>query len=104
MIVRRKRQLIDACSGIPHSNRVRTVNLQRSVVRGDQRPGARIEKVLRHGNRQRRPLFRIGGRAQLIQQHKRTRIRQPRKTVEVDDVRGESRERLFDRLRIADVG
>ena len=73
-------------------------------MRGDQRPRAALKKVVRHGHGQRRALFGIGRGAQLIEQHQRTRIGQPREPVEVGDVRGKSRKRRLDRLRIANIG
>jgi hypothetical protein len=73
-------------------------------MRRDQRPRARLEKMMRHGHGQRRTLFRIGGGAQLVEQHERARIGEPREPVKIGDVRGEGGERRFDRLRIADVG
>jgi hypothetical protein len=49
-------------------------------------------------------LFRIGGRAQLVEQHQRLRGGMVRDEIDVGDVRGKRRQVLLDRLVIADVG
>ena len=104
LIIRSQRLFIHARRRVAHSGRVRRVHLERSVVRRDQRPRPTPEKIRRHGHGQRRALLGIGGRAQFIQQHQRALAGQPRKPVQIRDVRGKCRERGFDRLCIADVG
>ena len=56
----------------------------------------------RHG--QCRAFFRIGGGAQLVEDHERSRSRRPRDEVDIGDVRGKSRKVLLDRLVVADIG
>ena len=74
------------------------------MVGGDEAPGAAVEKITRDRHCQGRSFFRVGGRAQLIEQHQGGRIRQLRDALQVGDVGGEGREVLLDRLGIADIG
>jgi len=62
------------------------------------------QEVLRNRHRQRGAFFRIGCRAQLVEQHQRLRTSRARDEINVGDVRGKSREILFDRLIVANVG
>ena len=104
LIVGRERDFIHAGRGVQHAGRVGRVDLERGVVRGDERPRAGGQEVAGDGHGQRRAFFGIGGGAQFVEQHQRARIGQPREPVEIGDVRGEGGERGLDRLRVADVG
>ena len=95
---------IHAGRGIQYAWRVGGIDLERGVVRGDQRPGARLQKVAGNGHGQRGAFFGIGGGAKLVEQNQRLLAGQPGEPVEIGDVRGKSGERGFDGLRIADVG
>ena len=61
--------LVEACGGVEHALRVGGVDLERGVVGGDKRPGARLEEVICDGDGERCALFGIGGGAKLIEQH-----------------------------------
>ena len=53
---------------------------------------------------QRRPFFRIGPRPQLVDQDERFRRRRPQDPDNIRHMPGKCRERLFDRLLVADIG
>ena len=71
---------------------------------GDHRDAADAPEMLGNGDRQRRSFFRIGGRAQFIQQHQRVCRRGARDEVDIGDVGGERRKILLDGLVVADIG
>ena len=104
LIVGNQRHFIHAGRCIQHAGSIGGVDLERRVVRGDQRPRTRGEKKAGHCDGESRAFFRIGGRSQLVQQHQRIRIRKPREAIEVGDVRGEGRQRCLNGLRVANVG
>ena len=104
LVVRRQRNFVDARCGVDHAFGIGGVNLERSVVRGDERPCARLEKEMRDRNGKRGAFFRIGGGAEFIEQHERTWSGEPREAVEIGDVRGEGGERCLNGLSVADVG
>ena len=60
LIIGHKRPLIHACCGIAHARRVGRVNLERGVMRRDQRPRSGLEKMMRHGDGESRAFFGIG--------------------------------------------
>ncbi len=90
--------------GVEHSRRVGRINLQRGVVGGDDAEARRAPEVVGNGHGQRRALFGIGRRTQLVEQHQRMRGRLVRDEIDVGDVRRKGREVLLDRLVVADVG
>ena len=104
LVVGRERHFIHAGRGVEHAGRVGGVDLERGVVRGDQRPRARRQKVAGNGHGQRGAFFGIGGGAELVEQHQRARAGEAREPVEVGDVRGEGGELRLNGLRVADVG
>ena len=104
LVIRNQRLLIHARRRIAHARCIRRVDLERSVMRRDQRPRTGRQKMRRHGHGQRRALLGIGRRAQFIEQHQRACAGQPRKPIQIRDVRGKCRERCLNRLRIADIG
>jgi hypothetical protein len=61
LVVGRERDLVHAGGGVEHAGRVGGVDLERGVVRGDERPRARREEVAGNGHGQRRAFFGIGG-------------------------------------------
>ncbi len=104
MIVRGQGALVYAGGCIAHSRSVGRIHLERSVVRGDERPCAGSAEEIRNCNGQRCALLGIGGRAQFVEQYQRAGVGESRQTVKICNVRRECRERSFDGLRIADIG
>ena len=51
-VVAATRRLIDACRGIEHSRRVGRINLERSVMGGDEGPCTACEEMRSNGDRQ----------------------------------------------------
>ncbi len=103
-IGRLQRGLIEADRRVHHAGRVRGVDLERRVVRGNDGDAADAAEVSGNGNGQGRALFGIGGRAEFVEQHQRVRGRGARNEINVGDVGGERRKILLDRLIVADVG
>ena len=60
-------------------------------------------EVVEHRDAQRAALLRVGGRAQLVQQHQRIRRHVQRHLADVRDVRRKRAQALLDRLVVADV-
>jgi hypothetical protein len=73
-------------------------------MRGDETPRTALQKIISDRHCQRGAFFRVGRRAQLIQQNQRRRIRQLRDTLKVGDMSGKGGQVLFNRLRIPNVG
>ena len=61
----RQRLLVKANGGIQHARRIGGVDLQRGVVSGDDAEAGGAAEEIGDGDRQRRALFGIGGRAEL---------------------------------------
>ena len=96
--------LVEADGGVEHAGRVRGVDLERCVVRGDDGQAADVAEVSGDGDGQGGALFGIGGGAEFVEQDQRMGGRGARNEINVGDVRGEGGEILFDRLVVADIG
>src|SRR5579862_648130 len=103
-VTRNERDFVHTGSRIEHAGRVGRVDLQRGVMRRDQRPGTRVEEEHGDSDRQGRSFFRIGGRTEFIEQDERAVVGEAREAVEVENVRRERGKLRLDRLRIPDVG
>ena len=75
LVVGREGQFIHAGRGVEHAGGVGGVDLERGVVRGDERPRAGGEKVAGDGDGQCRAFFGIGGGAELVEQDQRLAAR-----------------------------
>jgi hypothetical protein len=104
LVVGRERHFVHASRGVEDAIGVGGVDLERGVMRGDERPGTGCQKMAGDGDGERRAFFGIGGGAKLVKQDQRLIVSEARETVEVGDVRGKGGEFRLDRLRIADVG
>ena len=75
LVVGDERDFVDAGGGVEHAGGVGGVDLERSVVGGDERPGAGGEEVAGDGDGERGAFFGIGGGAKLVEQNQRARHR-----------------------------
>ena len=71
-------------------------------MRSDDEQRTAIEKIFDHRRRQRRPLFGISSRSELIEQHERPLRRSGDHVLQSNEVRGERRQMFKDALVIAD--
>ncbi len=100
---RRQRPLVEAHGRIQHAVGIRPINFERDKMRGSQRECARCPEVVDHRYAKRAPLFRIGCRADLIEQHQRVRRHVCNHFADMRNVRRKSAQALLDRLIVADV-
>ena len=99
-----ERGLVEADGGVQHAWGIRGVDLERSVMRGDDGQAADAAEMSSDGDGESGAFFGIGGGAEFIEQDQRLRRRGAGDEIDVGDVRGEGGEILLDRLIVADVG
>ncbi len=68
LVVGNECDFIDAGGGVEHARSVGGVDLERGVMGGDERPRACFEEIAGDGDGERGAFFRIGGRAEFIEQ------------------------------------
>ena len=96
-------QLVELHGRVERFRRFRGVGLQARVVRGHQRHGAALAKVLENGHGQRRAFVRLRAGPQLIHQHHVLFARHLRHPLNVLDVRRKRAQVGFDGLLVADI-
>ena len=99
-----ERGFVEADRGIEHAWGIRGIDLERSVVRGDDGHAADAAEMSGDGDGESGAFFGIGGGAEFIEQDQRIRGRGAGDEIDVGDVRGKRREILLNRLIVADVG
>src|SRR5207237_9444178 len=95
--------LVESDSGIEHAFSIGGVNLERSVMRGDDADASSAQEVLGDGDGERGAFFGIGRRAELIEQYQRIGHGGSGNEIYVGDVGGKSGKILFDRLIVANI-
>ena len=99
-----QRGLVEADGRIEHAGCIRAVDLQRSVMGGDDGHAADAAEMAGDGDGEGGAFFGIGGGAEFVEQDERMRGRGAGDEIDVGDVGGEGGEILLDGLVVADVG
>ena len=104
LVVGHEGDFVHSGCSVEHTRSVGGVDLERSVVGGDERPRAALEEMRGNGDGKRGALFGIGGRAEFVEKDERICIGEPGEAIEVDDVGREGGELGLDGLGVADIG
>src|SRR5579863_5690361 len=99
-----QRSFVKSDRRVEHAGRIRGVDLERGVMRGDDGYTADVGEVAGNGDGESGAFFGIGGRAEFVEEHKRVRGGGARNGIDVGDVGGKGGKILLDRLVVADVG